>query len=65
MPIPAKQEIRVVGVHFSHIAHNTPAVSRLIAAANQVARMIKRVTSKNHGLKETETTKLERVFVVS
>ncbi|KAH9376679.1 hypothetical protein HPB48_005890 [Haemaphysalis longicornis] len=65
MPIPARQEIRVLGVHFSNMAHNTTAVSRLIAAANQVARMIKRVTSKNHGMKETETTKLVQAFVVS
>lgn len=47
------------------MAHNATAVSRLISAANQVALMMKRVTSKNHGMKETETIKLVQAFAVS
>lgn len=65
IPIFNRQEIRVLGVHFSNKAHNTTAVSRLISAANQVALMIRRVTSKNHGMKETDTIKLVQAFVVS
>ncbi|KAH9367105.1 hypothetical protein HPB48_021720 [Haemaphysalis longicornis] len=65
MHIPARQVIRVLGVHFSNTAHNPTAVSRLIAAGNQVARMIKRLTSKNYGMEKTESTKLVSVFVVS
>lgn len=65
IPIPNRQKIHVLGVHFASMARNTTAVSHLIAAANQLSLMIRRVISKNHGMKETKTTKWVEVFVVS
>ncbi|KAL1427756.1 hypothetical protein MTO96_003103 [Rhipicephalus appendiculatus] len=65
MDIKPTQQIRILGLLLQSDGKAQTAVTKIKATTEQILGMIRRVSSRNRGLKEDDAMRLVRAFVVS
>ncbi|XP_042145538.1 uncharacterized protein LOC121835420 [Ixodes scapularis] len=63
--IPEVPTIRVLGLLIQNNGKNTQALQKLQISVDQTLRLIHRISSRHHGLKEQEMLRLVQAFVIS
>lgn len=63
--IPQVNTIRVLGLRLSANGHNGETVRRLEGAVNETIRLLKRITNRHSGMKESNTIRLVHAFVMN
>lgn len=63
--IPHVRGIRVLGMHFDAGNGNHTALSRLLTKVGVATRLVKQISTKRHGMRETNLLRLLQSFVTS
>ncbi|KAG0416806.1 hypothetical protein HPB47_006120 [Ixodes persulcatus] len=63
--IPQVKSIRVLGLRIQAHGNNREMIQALVGTAYQVARLIARISNRNHGMKEGNLMRLVQAFVMS
>lgn len=63
--IPTVDSIRILGLRIEANGKNTETIRRLEASANQTCRLLKRISNKNAGMRETNLLRLVQAFIIS
>ncbi|KAG0426843.1 hypothetical protein HPB47_026073 [Ixodes persulcatus] len=63
--LPARDNIRILGITFQSNGHNTEQIRRLELATQQTSRLIRRIANRHSGMGEADLLRLIRAFVIS
>lgn len=62
--VPIVPTIRVLGLHIQEKAQNSVTLSKLRTTVQQLSNMLRRVTNRNQGVKESEACRLVQAFFI-
>ncbi|KAL1484257.1 hypothetical protein MTO96_050078, partial [Rhipicephalus appendiculatus] len=64
-PIPRTDHIRILGLHLQANGSNTISLQRIYQSVVQIARLLKRVSNKHQGMRESNLPRLVQAFICS
>lgn len=63
--IPRVERIRILGLHIEQDGGGAYMIQRLTQTSTQIMGMIRRIASRNHGMKEADATRLVQALIIS
>ncbi|XP_050033264.1 uncharacterized protein [Dermacentor andersoni] len=64
-PIHPVQTIRVLGMRVQNNTHNSESIQRLRTTAHQINGLIRRITTRCRGMRETDLCRLTQAYLIS
>ncbi|XP_049275768.1 uncharacterized protein LOC125760115 [Rhipicephalus sanguineus] len=64
-PIPRTDHIRILGLHLQANGSNTISLQRIDQSVVQIGRLLKRVSNKHRGMRESNLLRLVQAFICS